>query len=56
MKDNNLKKLLNLENRILYDNTNPNIKLLTTPLNMNYSLLNSWKIKSINFLKKNLDI
>ena len=51
-----LKKLLNLDNRIINDNIIPNISLLTTPLDINYTLLNSLKNQSINFLKKNLEI
>ena len=49
-----LQKLLKLENRFFYYNEIPNISLLTTPLNIDYDLLNALKIKSINFLKKNL--
>lgn len=51
-----LKKILNLENRIVNDNIVPNISLLTTPLKINNNILNSLKDKSINFLKKNLHL
>lgn len=51
-----LKKLLKLGNRIILDNQSPNITLLTTPINIDYNLINTLKIKSINYLKKNLNI
>ena len=51
-----LRQLLKLENRIVDYNITPDISLLSTPLDINYDLLNSLKIKSINFLKKNLEI
>ena len=49
-----LKKLFKIGNRMVYYNQNPNITLLTIPLNIDYNLINSFKIKSINYLKKNL--
>ena len=49
-----LKKILGIKNRIVDYNKFPNIKLLNTPLNINQSLIKALKIKSINFLKKNL--
>ena len=42
-----LKNLLKLGNRIISDNLTPDITLLTTPLNIDYNLINSLKIKSI---------
>ena len=51
-----LRKLLNLEYRIVNDNIIPNISLLTTPLDINYTLFNYLINKSINYLKKNLEI
>ena len=48
-----LGKLLGVENRIV-SYPRPNISLLTTPLNINYSLIEELRIKSINFLKRNL--
>ena len=50
-----LGKLLGIENRIFYYNQTYNISLLTTPLNVNYSLIEELRVKSINFIKKNLD-
>ena len=49
-----LKKILKIENRIFYYNEKPNISLLETPLHIDYNLINSLKIKSINYLKNNL--
>jgi hypothetical protein len=49
-----LKKIININNRIFNYNEFPNINLLTTPLNINKTLINLLKIKSINYLKKNL--
>ena len=49
-----LGKLLGVENRIV-SYPRPNISLLTTPLNINYSLIEELRVKSINFIKKNLD-
>ena len=53
-----LKEIFNLSNRIIDSNSKsiPDYKLLEIPLNINKSLLNSLKTKSINFLKKNLVI
>ena len=53
---NSLKKTFNVENRIFEYNQTPDVNLLTTPLNINHKLMNSLKIKSINYLKKNLGI
>jgi len=49
-----LGKLLDIENRIIYYNNISNINLLSSPLNVNYSLIEELKIRSINYLKKNL--
>ena len=49
-----LGKLLQIENRIVSYKQRPNINLLTTPLNINYNLIEELRIKSINFIKKNL--
>ena len=50
-----LGKLLGIENRFVYYNQSPNISLLITPLNVNYSIIEELRIRSINFLKKNLE-
>ena len=52
---NSLKEVFNLENRIFDLNSNPDIKLLETPLIINRNVLNVLKKKSINFLKNNLN-
>ena len=49
-----LQKTLDIKDRILENNKVQNIGLLITPLNINQTLINSLKNKSINFLKKNL--
>ena len=51
-------KTFNLSNRIIFPKKfkEVNITLLKTPLNINQSLINNLKRKSINFLKKNLNI
>ena len=51
-----LKDIFKIGNRIIEDNTIPNIGLLSKPLNINYSLMNKLKLKSIKYLKKNLGI
>ena len=51
-----LGNLLGLKNRVFKYNDTPDFNLLTTPLNINYTLINSLKTKSINFIKKNLGI
>ena len=51
-----LKETFNLNNRIVEYNKNPDVRLLTTPLNINYTLINLLKNKSIKFIKKNLNI
>lgn len=51
---NTLGEVFALKNRIFNFNSNPDENLLNTPLNLNKSLINSLKIQSINFLKKNL--
>ena len=49
-----LGKLLGVRKRVFEYNENPNVDLLTTPLNINITILNSLKAKSINYIKKNL--
>ena len=51
-----LKETLKLSNRIFEYNENPNISLLTTPLDINHTLINLLKNRSIDYLKKNLNI
>ena len=51
-----LKEIFNLSNRIIDFNSTLDYRLLEVPLNINQSLINSLKKKSINFLKKNLGI
>ena len=51
---NNLKEIFNLHNRIINDNSYPDINLLEKPLDINKNILNSLKKKSIRFLKANL--
>jgi len=53
---NSLKKIFNIGNRIFEYNQFPDVNLLSTPLNINDQLMNSLKIQSINYLKKNLGI
>ena len=51
-----LGKLLGVEKRIVNYNQRPNINLLSTHLNVNYSLIKDLRKKSIDFIKKNLEI
>ena len=51
---NTLKEEFNLSDRIFDSKSNPNINLLEKPLIINKRVLNSLKIKSIQFLKRNL--
>ena len=51
---NTLKEVFNLSERIFEIESNPDIKLLEKPLKINKAILNSLKMKSINFLKRNL--
>ena len=53
---NSLANLLRIKNRIICNNKIPETKLLIKPLNINIEILNKMKIKSINFIKKNLSI
>ena len=54
---NSLLNVFDLKNRIFSNNDKePDISLLTTPLNLNKSLMKSLRTKSINFIKKNLDL
>jgi len=51
-----LGKLFGVENRIFTEYDRPDINLLTTPLNIDYSLINNLRNKSLNFIKKCLGI
>ena len=51
-----LKELFGLGNRFFELNEQPDIRLLETTLNINRTIMKLMKIKSINFLKKNLRI
>ena len=51
-----LGNLLGIRNRIFEYYEKPDVNLLTTPLNINLTIINSLKIQSINFIKKNLEI
>ena len=51
-----LKNVFHLEDRIFEFNQTPNINLLTTPININETLINLLKNQSIYFLKKNLGL
>ena len=49
-----LEKLFGIKNRIVDCNEQPDINLLNTPLKINRTLIEIMKVKSIDFLKKNL--
>ena len=51
---NNLDEILDIRNRIIKMNENPNISLLITPLNINFDKLNIMRNISNNFLKNQL--
>ena len=53
-----LGNLLQIENRIISpsQNQNPQLNLLITPPNVNYSIIKEFRAKSLNFIRKNLDI
>jgi len=51
-----LGKLFGVENRIFTEYDRPDINLLTTPLNIDYSLINNLRNRSLNFIKKCLGI
>ena len=51
-----LGNLFGFRKRIFEYNQYPNSELLTLPLKVNISLINNLRIKSIEFLKKNLKI
>ena len=53
---NSLGKLLSVENRFFNKDEKPEIKILTTPLNVNHSIIKELRNKSINFIKKNLGL
>ena len=45
-----------IKNRIFEKNQFPNVNLLNTPLNINYTLFNLLKKKNIDYIKKNLKL
>ena len=52
-----LEKTFDLKNRIISDNEkDPDVSLLTIPLKINKTLIKYLRTKSINFIKKNLDL
>ena len=51
-----LKNAFNIQNRIFEYNIFPDVNILKTPLNINFTLINLLKKQSIKFLKKNLGI
>jgi len=53
---NSLGKLLSVENRFFSQDEKPDVNLLTTPLNINYSIIKELRRKSINFIKKSLGL
>ena len=53
---NSLKNIFNINDRIFEIDSNPDIKLLEKPLNLNKSNYKYLKRASINFLKNNLHL
>ena len=51
-----LGNLFHVKNRLISNSEIPDVNLLKTPLDVNYSLLEELKAKSLNFLKKNLEV
>ena len=51
-----IRDIFGLHDRIIDKNIIPKLSLLNMPLKINKTLLNQLKIKSINFIKKNLNI
>ncbi len=51
-----LGKLLSVENRFVNKDEEPDVNLLTTPLNINYSIIKELRKQSINFIKKSLGL
>ena len=51
-----LKNAFNIQNRIFEYNIFPDVNILKTPLNINFTLINLLKKQSIRFLKNNLGI
>ena len=49
-----LGNLFDIKDRLIENDKAPNYFQLIKPLNINYKLLNELKMKSINFIKKNL--
>ena len=53
---NSIANLFNLHERFIENNKKIDLKPLIKPLNINNKLLNELKIKSINFIKRNLEL
>ena len=51
-----LGKILSIENRFFSSGEKPDVNLLKTPLNINYSIIKELRNKSINFIKKSLGL
>jgi len=51
-----LGKLLSVENRFFNKDEEPDVNLLTTLLNINYSIIKELRKRSINFIKKSLGL
>ena len=51
-----LRNAFNIQNRIVEYDQFPDIRILKTPLNINYTLINLLKKQSIDYIKKNLGI
>lgn len=51
-----LGNLLGFRNRIISNIKNAEVRLLKTPLKINIQILKKMKIKSMNFIRKNLNI
>ena len=51
-----LGQLFNITNRLKVYGEDADVTLLNRSLNINYSLIDELRVKSLNFLKKNLDI
>ena len=51
-----LKNLFQIKNRIISSEEIADVNLLKTPLNINYSIIEELRLKSLDFIKKNLDI
>lgn len=51
-----LRETFNIKNRFIETNQKPDFKILTEPLKIDEYLFDSFKSKSIEFIKKNLDL